>query len=85
MFVVLGASGNTGKVVAETLPAYAPELNPAELVWGWSKHGRLANLAAADTGWLRDHVIGELVDCLLYRLLLFYLPWSCPSFLSIIK
>jgi transposase len=49
-------------VVAETLPPYAPELNPDELVWGWSKHGRLANLAAADTGWLRDHVIGELVD-----------------------
>jgi len=30
-----------------------PELNPDELVWGWSKYGRLANLAAEDTGWLR--------------------------------
>jgi transposase len=49
-------------VVAETLPADAPDLNPDEWVWGWSKYGRLANLAAADTGWLRDHVIGDLVD-----------------------
>jgi transposase len=49
-------------IVAETLPAYAPELNPDELVWGWSKYGRLANLAAADTGWLRDHVLSELTD-----------------------
>jgi transposase len=47
-------------IVAETLPAYAPELNPDELVWGWSKYGRLPNLAAEDTGWLRDHVIEEL-------------------------
>jgi len=50
------------EVVAETLPAYAPDLNPDEWVWAWSKYGRLANLAAADTGWLRDHVIGDLVD-----------------------
>lgn len=49
-------------IVAETLPAYAPELNPDELVWSWSKYGRLANLAAADTGWLRDHVLSELTD-----------------------
>jgi transposase len=49
-------------IVAETLPAYAPELNPDELVWGWSKYGRLANLAAADTGWLRDYIFGELID-----------------------
>jgi transposase len=50
------------EVVAETLPPYAPDLNPDEWVWGWSKYGRLANLAAADTGWLRDHVIGDLID-----------------------
>jgi transposase len=49
------------EIVAETLPAYAPEINPDELVWGWTKYGRLSNLAAADTDWLRDHVIGELV------------------------
>jgi transposase len=47
-------------IVAETLPAYAPEINPDELVWGWSKYGRLANLAAEDTDQLRDHVIEDL-------------------------
>lgn len=48
------------EIVAETLPAYAPEINPDELVWGWSKYGRLPNLAAPDTDHLRDHVINEL-------------------------
>jgi len=48
------------EIVAETLPAYAPEVNPDELVWGWSKYGRLSNLAAADTDELRDHIIAEL-------------------------
>ena len=27
----------------ERLPAYAPDLNPVEAVWGWLKWGRLAN------------------------------------------
>jgi transposase len=49
------------EIVAETLPAYAPELNPDELVWGWSKYGRLANLAAANTDQLAEWVIDELV------------------------
>jgi transposase len=48
------------EIVAETLPAYAPEINPDELVWGWTKYGRLANLAAENTEHLRDHVIDEL-------------------------
>ena len=48
------------EIVAETLPAYAPELNPDELVWGWSKYGRLSNLAAENTDRLRDQVIDEL-------------------------
>jgi hypothetical protein len=45
----------------ETLPGYAPELNPDEGVWGWSKYGRLANLAAASADHLRDRVIDEFV------------------------
>lgn len=49
------------EIVAEELPAYAPELNPDELVWNWSKYGRLANLAANDTDQLAEHVIDELV------------------------
>jgi hypothetical protein len=37
------------EIVTERLPAYAPELNPDELVWAWTKYGRLPNLAAANT------------------------------------
>src|SRR5262249_10089652 len=47
------------EIVAETLPAYSPELNPDEYVWGWSKYGRMPNLAAENTEWLRDHIIAE--------------------------
>jgi transposase len=49
-------------VVTEKFPGYTPELNPDEGVWGWTKYGRLANLAAASTDHLRDYVIDELVD-----------------------
>lgn len=49
------------EIVTEDLPAYAPELNPDELVWSWSKYGRLANLAANDTDQLAETVIDELV------------------------
>jgi transposase len=48
------------EIVAETLPGYAPELNPDEGVWGWTKYGRLANLAAANTLELRQKVQEEL-------------------------
>jgi transposase len=50
------------EIVVETLPGYAPELNPDEGVWGWSKYGRLANLAAASTDVLRDRIIDEFVN-----------------------
>jgi transposase len=46
-------------IVAETLPGYAPELNPDEGVWGWTKYGRLANLAAANTLELRRRIKEE--------------------------
>ena len=42
------------------LPAYAPELNPDELVWAWTKYGRLGNLAAANGDWLRDYLWTEM-------------------------
>src|SRR5262249_15709525 len=35
-------------VVVEDFPGYVPDLNPDEGVWGWTKYGRLANLAAHD-------------------------------------
>jgi transposase len=47
-------------VVLEDLPAYAPKLNPDEMVWGWLKYGRLSNLCPRDVAELRDHLITEL-------------------------
>jgi len=35
-------------LTVERLPGYAPDLNPAELVWGNVKGGELANLCADD-------------------------------------
>jgi transposase len=49
------------EIVAADLPAYAPDLNPDEFVWGWTKYGRLSNLAAEDTDELAERVIDELV------------------------
>jgi transposase len=48
------------EIKTERLPAYAPELNPDELVWAWTKYSRLGNLAASHTDWLRDYIITEL-------------------------
>jgi transposase len=48
------------EIQTERLPAYAPELNPDELVWAWTKYGRLGNLAAQHTDWLRDYIINEM-------------------------
>ena len=49
------------QITVETLPGYAPELNPDEGVWGWSKHGRLANLTANNTDELREQLVQEFV------------------------
>jgi transposase len=48
------------EVVVEDFPGYAPQLNPDELVWGWTKYGQLPNLAASNTDVLRDSVITTL-------------------------
>jgi transposase len=50
------------EIVVEDFPAYAPELNPDEGVWGWTKYGRLANLAAESTDELHDHLIDLLAE-----------------------
>jgi transposase len=50
------------EIVVEDLPGYAPELNPDELVWCWTKYGRLSNYAAPNLRELRDHVQAELED-----------------------
>jgi transposase len=49
-------------VVCEDFPGYVPDLNPDEGVWGWTKYGRLANLAANDKDELWDWVVEELVE-----------------------
>jgi len=33
-----------GQIAVEFLPAYAPELNPSEYIWGYLKQRELANL-----------------------------------------
>lgn len=49
-------------IVVEDLPAYAPDLNPDELVWCWAKYGRLCNYAAPDVPALRAAVETELKE-----------------------
>ena len=45
----------------ERLPAYAPDLNPAEPVWSWLKWGRLANFVPDDLTDLNDWIVEYLV------------------------
>jgi transposase len=37
-----------GRLVTERLPAYAPELNPVEYIWGYWKHHELPNFCPRD-------------------------------------
>ncbi len=41
-----------GRLAIERLPAYAPELNPVEYIWGYWKHHELPNLCPRDFGQL---------------------------------
>ena len=47
------------EIVTERFPAYAPELNPEELVWQHTKYSRLCNFAANNTGVLRRKLADE--------------------------
>ena len=47
-------------IVTEVFPGYAPETNPDEGVWGYTKYGRLANFAPEDTAALRAALVTEL-------------------------
>jgi transposase len=44
-----------GRLALEYLPAYAPELNPVEYVWGYWKHHELPNFCPRDFGQLSYH------------------------------
>jgi transposase len=48
------------EVQTERLPAYAPETNPDESVWGHAKCARLANFAPVDALELRAAIIRKL-------------------------
>jgi transposase len=54
------------EIVIDKLPAYAPELNPDEGVWDYTKYNRLANFAPANTSALRVRLHKEL-ECLRHR------------------
>src|SRR5216683_1696703 len=41
-----------GRLAIERLPAYAPELNPVEYIWGYWKHHELPNFCPRDFGQL---------------------------------
>jgi transposase len=41
------------EIVTEDFPGYAPDANPDEGVWGWTKYHRMANFAPGDIDELR--------------------------------
>ena len=49
------------EVVVEDFPAHAPNTNPDEGVWCWTKYGPLCNLAPADVEELQQHIWDALV------------------------
>jgi len=44
-----------GRLALEYLPAYAPELNPVEYIWGYWKHHELPNFCPRDFNQLSYH------------------------------
>jgi transposase len=47
-------------VVIEPFPPYAPEINPADGIWRYTKYSRLANYCPPDLFVLRRRITGEL-------------------------
>jgi len=45
-------AGTNGQIHLEYLPAYAPELNPVEYIWGYAKQHELPNFCPKDFGQL---------------------------------
>lgn len=54
--VVQAWLANHPEVVVEDFPAHAPNANPDEGVWCWTKYGALCNLAPADVAELCEHI-----------------------------
>jgi transposase len=51
------ATASGRRVRLETLPGYAPELNPDEGIWHHLKHGELRNVRCQDLDHLEDEVL----------------------------
>jgi transposase len=49
-----------GRLQLESLPAYAPELNPVEYIWGHWKHHEIPNFCPKDFEQLSNHAIRTL-------------------------
>ena len=49
-----------GAIVIEYLPAYAPELNPVEYLWGYWKHHELPNFCPKTFTELSYHAVKAL-------------------------
>ena len=52
-----------GNIHLERLPAYAPELNPVEYIWGYCKQHELPNLCPKDfdqLGWAARKALGRM-------------------------
>ena len=50
------------RLTLERLPAYAPDLNPVEVVWSWLKYGRLANYVPEGIPELDDEILDHLIE-----------------------
>lgn len=50
------------RLTLESLPPYAPELNPVEYLWSHLKYTKLVNLSPDDAWELDDHVTENLCD-----------------------
>ena len=48
-------TGQRGRLALDYLPAYAPELNPVEYIWGYWKHHELPNFCPHDFSQLSYH------------------------------
>jgi transposase len=48
------------EIVTEKFPAYAPELNPQEMVWNYTKYSKMPNFAPKSTTDLRTRLHNEL-------------------------
>lgn len=53
-------TGQNGKLVLEYLPAYAPELNPVEYLWGYWKQHELPNFCPKTFDQLSYHAVRAL-------------------------